>query len=70
MKIHQIIFDYQYITNFIDSIKNAILFSKISTLHNSIILSPELQDIMKYLETIFSENEVLNFDNILSYYQY
>lgn len=68
--IHEIILDCQNIINFIDGIENAIMFSKLNALHNSIISSHELKEMLKYLETIYSESEIPKFDNILSYYQF
>lgn len=68
--IHQIILDCQNVINFIDGIENAIMFSKFNALHNSIISSHELQDMLNYLGNIYEKDEIPKFDNVLSYYQF
>lgn len=67
--LSQINLDCQNIITFMDNLEDAIMFAKLNTLHNSIISSLELKQIIDYLKTIYSENQIPKFENILSYYQ-
>ena len=66
----QINLDCQNLINFVDNLEDAIMFSKLNALHDSIISSRELNEMLSYLRTIYKENEIPTFKNILNYYQF
>lgn len=66
----QINLDCQNIITFLDNIEDAIMFAKLNTLHNSILPSSELEHMLNYLKSIYNENQIPKFKNILSYYQF
>lgn len=68
--ISQINLDCQNLITFIDNLEDAIMFAKLNALHNSIISSFELQQMLDYLKTIYNNAEIPYFKNVLSYYQF
>lgn len=68
--ISQINLECQNLINILDNLENAISFSKLNTLHNSIISSTDIIEMLKHLSNIYKENQIPNFKNILTYYQF
>lgn len=68
--VSQINLDCQNLITFIDNLEDAIMFAKLNALHNSIISSSELQQMLDYLKTIYNNAEIPYFKNVLSYYQF
>lgn len=68
--ITQINLDCQNLITFLDNLENAITFSKMNALHNSIISISQLEITLKYLRKIYKESEIQNFKSLLSYYQF
>lgn len=66
----QITLDCQNLITFIDNLEDAITFAKLNTLHNAIISSSELLNLLGHLKTIYKENQIPDFKNILNYYQF
>ena len=55
---------------FLDNLEDAIMFSKLNTLHNSILSNIKLKSMLNYLSKIYNRSEIPNFSNVLSYYQF
>ena len=68
--ITQINLDCQNLITFLDNLENAVLFSKVNALHNSILSTSQLEKMLDYLNKIYKPSEIPNFENILSYYQF
>ncbi|XP_056641536.1 uncharacterized protein LOC130448273 [Diorhabda sublineata] len=68
--LYQINLDCQSTITFIDNIENAVVFSKLNSVHTSIISSYEILDIIQHLEKLYSEKQIPKFSNILTYYQF
>lgn len=66
----QINLDCQNLINFVDNLEDAIMFSKLNALHDSIVSSSELSEMINYLKTLYNNEEIPNFENILNYYQF
>ncbi|XP_057665983.1 uncharacterized protein LOC130899848 [Diorhabda carinulata] len=66
--IAQINLDCQSLITLIDNIENAITFSKLNTIHSSVISSQEILEMIKYLSTIYNKEQIPKFNNILTYY--
>lgn len=62
--------DCQATITFIDNLENAIVFSKLNSLHSSIVSSSEIIDMINHLHGIYDENQIPKFKNILTYYQF
>lgn len=67
--VSQLNLDCQSLITFLDNLEDAIMFAKLNALHNVIISSYELNELLNYLRKIYKNNEVPNFKNILTYYQ-
>lgn len=52
---------------FIKSFLVVKILSQVNALHNRIISSHGFQDMLKYLEKIYSKNELPNFDNFFHF---
>lgn len=68
--LSQINLDCQNLITFIDNLEDAIMFAKLNALHNSILSSSELGQMLSYLKTIYNSAEIPNFKNVLSFYQF
>lgn len=68
--IYQINLDCQNIITFLDNLENAIVFSKLNSLHNSIVSANEIQDMVEHLQKLYNKNQVPKFKNILTFYQF
>lgn len=68
--ISQINLDCQNTITFIDNIENAITFAKTNSLHNSIVSSSQIIDMINHLHKIYDEDQIPKFRNILTYYQF
>lgn len=66
--VNQIDSDSSNLINFLENLENAILFSKLNTLHSSIITTDEIFQMLEHLKTIYPENSIIEFENALSYY--
>lgn len=68
--ITQLNLDCQNLIIFLDNLEDAITFAKVNALHNSILPSFELINMLKYLSNIYEKSNIPNFRNTLSYYQF
>jgi hypothetical protein len=67
--IEQILLNCQTLIRFLDNLENAIMFSKINTLHNSIISTSDLKKMLETLSKLYDQNRIPTFKNFISYYQ-
>lgn len=68
--LYQVNLDCQNLITFIDNLEDAIMFAKLNILHNSILSSLELKQMINYVTNIYSESQIPKFKNVLSYYQF
>lgn len=66
----QLNLDCQNMIMFLDNLEDAITFSKVNALHNSVVSNSELKSMLSYLTSLYGKEKLPNFKNILSYYQY
>ena len=66
--LSHITLDCQNLINFVDNLEDAILFARLNSLHDSIISSSEIQEMIGYLKTVYNKDEIPIFKNVLNNY--
>lgn len=57
------------LTNFLNQLENAIMFSRLQTVHPSIIKGIEILEMLNFLEKYYDNKNIIKFRSTLSYYQ-
>lgn len=68
--ITQLKLDCENLIMFLDTLEDAIMFSRLNALHSSILSTNELTTMLKYLENMYKVPALPKFQNTLSYYQF
>lgn len=66
--LDQIILNCQNLINFLDNLENATMFAKLDTVHNSVLPTKNLENMLKTLEKLYNLQKTIKLKDILSYY--